>query len=274
MAHCRSRLQKYVLYLTARTLIMDYRKIIKEICKIGKLMVNPADYRISSKGDFNYVTDLDVLIERKITSFLQRKYPDIPMWSEETNHKPDGGRYWLLDPIDGTTNFMHDLSLSVISLALMENNRPVFALVYHPYLKNVYTAHTGKGAFLNGQQIKVSERPMKDSLIGFGTAPYNRAGFPDLLKKIDNIFPHVPDVRRIGAAALDLAFLARGSLDGFFESVLSPWDFAAGYLLVTEAGGILTTWEGKEVDFTAKTSLIGGNKKNFDDLVRIFNQTK
>lgn len=251
---------------------MNYQNILQEIIKIGKELLHPLKIEVQIKSDFNYVTAYDLMVEQKITTFLKENYPDILMWSEESNLPPNTDRYWLLDPIDGTTNFMHNLPLSAISLALIENHRPVFAVIHHPYLNDTYVAYEGQGAYLNDKRIQVSNRPLKESLVAFGTSPYNKLLFNDLIQRITNIFPEIPDIRRLGAASLDLVYLARGSFDAFLEKSLAPWDIAAGYLIVKEAGGILKTWDNQDINFKENTSVLAGTPSNFEHLFQIFNK--
>lgn len=164
-----------------------------------------------------------------------------------------------MDPIDGTTNFIKDYHVSAISAGLAKDGEKYIGVVYNPYLDEMFTAERGKGAFLNGRPIHVSRNPLSEGIVLFGTAPY----YEELSKKSFQMayayFKKALDVRRSGSAAIDLCSIAAGRAELYFELRLSPWDFAAGALIVEEAGGVVTTVEGGAVTLGQKCSVLATN---------------
>ena len=164
-----------------------------------------------------------------------------------------------MDPIDGTTNFMKDYHMSCISVGMTYNGELLAGVVYNPYLEEVYYARKGRGAFCNGKRINVSNEAIDNGIVLFGTAPY----YPEMKEKTFKIamdyYDRALDLRRSGSAALDMCAIAAGRAEVFFECVLCPWDFAAGTLLVREAGGCVTTLEGEEITLEKRCSLLATN---------------
>jgi len=241
---------------------MDFQKAIDAVKNQKSLILSRISLNtVTEKGHFDYVTNVDVEIEKNLQKALKTFYPSIPFWGEE-GEKPDlRGSYWLLDPIDGTTNYIHDYKCSVISLALVNKGEVVFGVIYNPYFDELFTAEKGKGSFCNGIKISVSKNLLEKSLISFGTTPYDRYLFSQLTELLKIIFPDVQDLRRSGSAAYDLALVASGRTDGYFELILRPWDFAAGILLVKEAGGKVTTCNGNILRFDTPISVLATNGK-------------
>ncbi len=241
---------------------MDFQKAIEIVKNQKSLMMNRLSFlSVEEKGRFDYVTNIDLEIQKTVQKALLSVYPNIDFWSEE-GEKPSGKRtFWLLDPIDGTTNFIHDYHCSVISLALIDQGHPIFGCIYNPYSDEVFTAEAGKGAYLNANLITVTQVSKEKALVSFGTDPYDKHLFGLLTEMLKKIFPEVQDLRRSGSAAFDLAMVACGRTDAFFELILQPWDFAAGYLLVKEAGGIVTTCRGSDLRFDTPVSLLAANPK-------------
>lgn len=203
---------------------------------------------IRKKGAINLVTETDLASEALILEILQRETPTIPVMAEESAHTFDvrGQRlYWVVDPLDGTTNFAHGLPHFAVSIALLDNERPIVGAVYHPILDELYCASSGGGAWLNDQQIHVSPTcELINSLVATGFPYEIERTLATVIRHLHTVLPAVRDVRRAGAAALDLAYVACGRLDGFYELDLQPWDTAAGWLLVTEAGGVVSDFCG------------------------------
>jgi len=244
--------------------------------KAGKIMLSAhvveSENEISAKsGDANFVTVFDVKIQEFIINSIKSRIPDALFIAEEKENDPEvllGEHCFIIDPIDGTTNFIREYKQSSISLAMFSRGKAVIGIVYNPYLDELFSALAGGGAFLNGKPISVSDKPISSALLGFGTSPYYRNELgrktSDLLH---DIFMECADYRRTGSAAIDLANLAAGRIDMFFEFRLSPWDIAAGYLLITEAGGKITDMRGNEIDFSAPSSVIASNKQIYDKLL-------
>ncbi len=205
-----------------------------------------------SKGDINlkhasdFVTYVDRESERMIIKTIKEVCPENTFLAEESL-KEDGDYLWIIDPLDGTTNYIHCYPMFAVSIALRHEKEIKIGVILDPLRDELYTAVKGKGAYLNGTHIKVSSvEEMRDALITTGF-PFRKKEMIDLyLKLFRNLFNRVSDIRRAGSAALDLAHLACGRCDGFFELGLSPWDVAAGSLLIKEAGGIVTDFGGGE----------------------------
>ena len=200
--------------------------------------------RGESKGRTgDWVTEVDRRSETAIRSVLERATPDIPILGEEEGGSA-GERYWVVDPLDGTTNFLLGFPVVAISIALVEARRPVVAVVRGPMLDLSFSAIRGAGAWTRGHPLRVSEREPGRAVVATALPFRDRALLPGYMPVLEAVFEGVEDVRRPGAAALDLAWVAAGVFDGYFELNLSPWDVAAGALLVEESGGVVTDWEG------------------------------
>jgi len=205
---------------------------------------------VTLKGDKNLVTEVDQESERLIVGHLLRSFPGHSIVAEEGEY-PQGDTpfRWIIDPLDGTTNYAHGFPWFCVSIGLESAGELVAGVIYNPMHDELFTATKGVGAFLNGQRLHVSSRsPLQNTLLGTGF-PYDCASDP--ANNFDNFIAFqkaARGIRRAGAAALDLAYVAAGRLDGFWELKLKPWDVAAGVLLVREAGGTVTTFDGTEYD--------------------------
>lgn len=213
----------------------------------GKLILDawsePKD--VIYKGRIDLVTQTDVLVEGQLKETLNRILPEANFLSEETSAAgPLEAQTWVVDPIDGTTNYVHGFPFVAISIALWEAGMPVFGLIYLPVMKELFYACAGQGAYLNDQRIHVSElKTLDKSLVATGF-PYDiRQEIDTVMWSIKNVLLRAQGVRRAGAAAVDLAYTACGRLDGFYEIGLKPWDTAAGILLVAEAGGRVSCFD-------------------------------
>lgn len=215
---------------------------------------------ISVKGSADYVTKVDIMVQEYLQSTLQELYPEIAFMGEEKNNQNVDFTLdtWIIDPIDGTTNLIHDCQFSAISVGLWsgKEQKIVFGMIYQPFSKDIYYAEAGQGAYLNGNRIHVSKETMfANSLIAIGTSPYQKELADDVWAIAKDIFLHCADIRRAGAASLDLAYVACGKLDGFYEQTLSAWDYAAGMLILKEAGGVITDYLGNEPAGNTKSSI-------------------
>ena len=235
------------------------------IRQAGKTMlearnVENSDHITVKPGDVNFVTVYDVAIQDFLMQEIQKQIPEACFIAEEQENDTSilSRKYcFLIDPIDGTTNFICDYRHSAVSVALFSYGVPVFGAVYDPYLDELFWAERGKGAYLNGTPIHVSERPLALAMVAFGSAPYYKEQLSNnTFQLLKELFLCCADIRRCGSAALDLAYLAAGRNDIFFEYRLSPWDIAAGALLVAEAGGILSDMNGNPIDYTKPTPVI------------------
>ena len=246
-------------------------QIISIVREAGEIVLSAHDvwsqtHEKSSAADL--VTEYDLAVER----FLKEKLPPLVPGSlffgeeEKENASPLTGWVFIVDPIDGTTNFVRGLKHSAISVALAHDGVVEYGVVYDPYKDEIFSARRGGGAFLNGRPIHVSERPLDQGVFGMGTAIYDRQFIAPTMRLTEQLFRRSCDFRRLGAAALDLCDVACGRLDLFFEYSLSPWDHAAGGLILTEAGGVLSTLEGRPMDYTRRCSVWASNRVNGDIL--------
>jgi myo-inositol-1(or 4)-monophosphatase len=219
--------------------------------------------KITFKGEINLVTEADFASQKAIIETLGRAFPSHDILAEEGefgHHRSMSGPIWVVDPLDGTTNFAHGFPMFAVSIAFREGGETRFGLVYHPLLDELFIAHKNKGATLNGEKVRVSRnRILSESLLATGF-PYDRRTSPE--NNLD-LFSHFElasqCVRRAGSAALDLANLSAGRFDGFWEPKLAPWDVAAGILLVEEAGGRATDYAGRPVEDLWCGELIASN---------------
>ena len=246
-------------------------QIISIVRQAGEIVLSAHDvwsqtHEKSSAADL--VTEYDLTVER----FLKEKLPPLVPGSlffgeeEKENASPLTGWVFIVDPIDGTTNFVRGLKHSAISVALAHDGVVEYGVVYDPYKDEIFSAKRGGGAFLNGRPIHVSERPLDQGVFGMGTAIYDRQFIAPTMRVTEQLFRRSCHFRRLGAAALDLCDVACGRLDLFFEYSLSPWDHAAGGLILIEAGGVLSTLEGRPMDYTRRCSVWASNRVNGDIL--------
>jgi myo-inositol-1(or 4)-monophosphatase len=200
---------------------------------------------IMEKNRNDFVTEIDTQSEKMLTETLARAFPDIGVLAEESAEIQDGESFWIIDPLDGTTNFIHGYPAIGVSIALVEGGRVVLGLVYDPLREELFEAAAGGGAFCNGRPISVSgvER-LSDSLLGTGFPFRVHRHLDAYLGVFKDLFQRCRGIRRAGAAVLDLSHVAAGRLDGFWELYLRPWDMAAGGLIVSEAGGIVSDFFG------------------------------
>ncbi len=200
--------------------------------------------QIDFKGEVNLVTQADIASEKMIVSALQEAYPGFAFLAEEGGEiLGENGYRWLVDPLDGTNNFAHAYPVFAVSIALYENTEPLIGVIYDPLRDECFSAAKGHGATLNGQPVRVSQIPdLKRGLMATGF-PYDRQVNSDNnTAAVDAFLRRAQGLRRAGAAALDLAYVAAGRLDGYWEKSLGAWDLAAGLLLVREAGGMVTPY--------------------------------
>ena len=233
---------------------MDLEKLCREVIRIAKdtgefiAQNKPAlkDIRISEKDFNNFVTSVDLESENRIVSELLKILPEAGIIGEEkTNDKNSNEYNWVIDPLDGTTNFIHGVPCFAISIALMYRSDILLGVVYEINLKECFYACKGSGAFLNGSPIHVSDSSnLKQSLIATGFPYYDYGRMAPWLKLFQYLMENTQGLRRLGSAATDLAYVACSRFDGFYEYALNAWDVAAGSLIVAEAGGIVTDFSG------------------------------
>ena len=183
------------------------------------------------KGREDFVTQVDIRVQEYMRNELSKRWPDVQFMGEEKDNSDIdfNGAVWILDPVDGTTNLIHDFKDSALSLGLCEQGQVTLGVIYQPFLDEIFWAQKGKGAFCNGKPIHVSDtRKLEDSLVAVGTSPYHRDLTEENFNAIRCIYEHCVDIRRMGAASVDLAYVACGRVEAYFERNLKPWDFAAG----------------------------------------------
>lgn len=248
-----------------------YEEILKKVCELerecGEILKN-ADHEnvgLESKGGHgNLVTYYDKMVQDKLQEGLKKILPEATFYGEEEEVHADisKGYAFIVDPIDGTTNFVMRSNYSAISIGLTKDLVRVAGAVYNPFTDEMYTAILGKGAFLNGKPIHVSLLDLKDNIAIFGTAPYYSEFGHVVFDMAAKYYDESLDVRRYGTASLDLCAVAAGRAGIYFENRLSPWDYAAGSLIVEEAGGICVQYDGSPVAVNKKCSVIGANKQS------------
>ena len=218
--------------------------------------------QVSIKGPSDFVSAADRKAEEILRAELSRARPDVGFLLEEggTVEGKDSGQRFIIDPLDGTTNFLHGIPQFAVSVALERNGSLVAGVVYNPINEELFTAERGQGAFLNDRRIRVAARTkLNDTVIGTGV-PHRGKGDHELFgRELRKVQADVAGVRRAGAASLDLAWVAAGRLDGFWERDLQPWDIAAGILLIREAGGYVTDLDGRD-DMFERGHLVAGNE--------------
>ena len=212
-------------------------------------------------GHANFVTAYDKKVQSELQKRLLEILPEAVFVGEEedVHASVKDGYAFIVDPIDGTTNFIKDYHASAISVALIKDAKRYMGVVYNPYLDEVYTAVKGKGAFLNGSPIQVSRQPLENGIVIFGTATYYEEHAKATFDMAYDYYCKALDVRRSGSAALDLCNIAAGRAELFFELRLCPWDYAAGSLIVEEAGGVVTTIDGGELPLNEGCGVLATN---------------
>ncbi len=209
----------------------------------GRMMLKYRDAAIHQKeGHFNFVTDADVAVQAFLKKELLSLLPDSRFFAEEQENAPlTDAPTFVVDPIDGTLNFMRCRNLSAVSIGLLEKKRPVLGVIYNPYADEMFSAEAGKGARLNGRAIHASKTPFENAMVCFGTSPYDADLVNRSIGAARQFLLRAGDLRRSGSAAIDLCDIACGRADVFFELRLRPWDVAAGSLIVGEAGGVFVS---------------------------------
>jgi myo-inositol-1(or 4)-monophosphatase len=240
---------------------------------INRASFDVEQLRVSEKNHNDFVTEVDRAAEQTIIEILKAAYPDHAILAEESgasaNLHDENENVWIIDPLDGTTNFIHGFPQYCVSIALQQRGQITQAVVYDPTRNDLFTASKGAGAYLNEKRIRVTKRDkLADALIGTGFPYSNLDKMDEYLKMFRLMTEKCAGLRRPGSAALDLAYVAAGRFDGFFEKGLKPWDVAAGSLLITEAGGIVGNFAG-ESDYLYKGDVLAGSPKVFAQMVNL-----
>ncbi len=223
---------------------------------------------VTTKAPNDFVSQVDYQAEQIIIEVLHEAFPDHAILAEESGSTGEGDYQWIIDPLDGTTNFLHGFPQFAVSIALRHRGRLEQAVVYDPMRQELFTASRGGGATLNDRRLRVSKRSgLEGALLGTGF-PFKQQQYLDAyLDTFRALFPMTAGIRRPGSAALDLAYVAAGRLDGFWEIGLKPWDCAAGALLIQEAGGLVSDFAGGNT-FLDTGNLVAGNPKVFKAILQ------
>lgn len=229
-------------------MLIDYKQVQQIVRQTDSIIFNSDLLQHTfTKGPADYVTLADKRVQTYLQDSLSNLYPQIQFMGEEKNNDEIdfGNDMWILDPIDGTTNLIQSCNFSAVSLGLWNGKTQsiVLGIIYQPFSKEFFYAAEGQGAFLNDSPIHVSsKKELNNCVISAGTTPYHKQFADEVFEASKKVFLNCADIRRTGSAALDMAYVACGRLDGYFDKILSPWDYAAGYLIVKEAGGLTTDY--------------------------------
>lgn len=230
-------------------------------------------------GRHNLVTDYDHLSEELIISSLKKEFPEDHFLAEERGSLRSSASEatpkfeWVIDPLDGTVNFAHTIPVFSVSIGCRWKEEILLGVVYQPITEEIFTAEKGQGSFLNGKRLRVTKtNQLNDAIVGTGF-PYNLLEDPlHCIEKLSRVLQHGIPIRRLGAASIDLAYVADGRFDAFFEVVLQPWDLAAGVLIVEEAGGKVSTWQGKPLNIDEHQPVLVSNGQVHQELQRILEE--
>ena len=270
------QLQNIFYFKVKKLNLLKLQKKVISTVKLAAKIFNKGAISVTQKdGAANLVTNADVEIQKFLQDRLQKILPQSGFLCEEENVEDNKKDYvWVIDPIDGTTNFARDIPECVISVALLYKNEPVVSVVYAPRLKLLFTATKGGGAYCCGKKIAVSDKKFEESLFCTGLCVYEKQLSNYCSEIMFKTHDLCSDIRRFGSCALELCYLALGRCDLHFEIRTYAWDYAAGYLILTEAGGVLKGYNNEELDFRSMTMLVGANnKENFEKLNAIICET-
>lgn len=237
----------------------------------GNYMKQSKQLKVYTKTDVaNIVTNIDVEVQKQIIQKLQTVIANASFIAEEKDNEMLGNGYvWVIDPIDGTTNFAYDFKHSCISIGLLKDKQAVLGVVYNPYLDELFTATKGNGSYLNGAKIAVNQNDLKESLVVMGTSPYRKELATTTFAIMKDIFLSARDIRRTGSAALDICYVACGRVDAYFEANVSPWDYCAASIILEEARGVCRSLTTATFSFEEPIAMLAANANNFDGLYQI-----
>ena len=251
---------------------MQLEQCRQAVLEAGKRLITAGDISVEEKTDYtNLVTKYDKATQQFLVERFSQIMEEATFLCEEEDMADTSGAYvFIIDPIDGTANFTKYFGHSAVSAALAREGKLLWGAVYNPFTDELFEARAGQGALCNGKRIHVSADNLKHSLVAFGTSPYYKELRDASFRIALDVMDHALDIRRSGSAALDLCYTACGRCGVFFELKLSAWDFAAGMLILQEAGGIITDMHGNTPDFTAKSSIVAGNKEAHREFMNLY----
>ena len=244
---------------------------MKVALRCGAIIKGAKEEHVAAEEKTNFrnlVTAYDIKVQETAVAMLSKEFPDAAFFCEENDEQGNlkAECVFIIDPIDGTANFANHMNMSCISIGCFMNGVPEIGVVYDPYADELYSAARGMGAFLNGRPIHVTEAPLEHTLVMFGTAPYNLDKADRTFEKLKYIFPKCMDVRRRGSAEIDFCTVACGRAGLFFEEVLSLWDFAAGLVILEEAGGEAYTFMGTPMPLDGrKSNVVAGPRRCIEE---------
>ncbi len=249
-------------------------KLLEIIKEAGELFKDGfySSKELTFKAKKDLVTQYDVAVEEFLKQKFKKEFPTFNIIAEESdNSSVVFGDSIIIDPIDGTTNFVNKLPHTAISVGVYKNKKPFIGIVYNPILDQLYSAQVNKGAFLNGKKIKVSnEKDFSKALISTGfpyTCSSNKEDLNDIINKLKKVLPLCQDIRRLGAASLDICYVASGIYEGYYEMNLKAWDVSAGLIILSEAGGWFSSLQNKEYDLFNSKYIVASNKKIHKELL-------
>lgn len=254
---------------------MEYTFLLNDVIGLVKeasVIMLRRDFEVTEKGDVvNIVTSADIAVQTFLEEKLPALLPGSAFVGEEGNEAAQKAEYlWIVDPIDGTTNFARDLGQSGISVALVHNWKPVLGVVYNPVKEELFHATVGQGAYCNGKRLEATRRPFGSGLFCTAWSAYNKALAPQCMAVMEEVYAQCNDFRRFGVCSLELCYLAQGKCDLYFEIRLFPWDYAAAGLILQEAGGIITGLDGGPAAMDRTSPIIAANSpENHEKLLKI-----
>lgn len=255
---------------------MNYKLLADKICEIAKqagtLITSTIQLDIIEKdGAVNIVTNMDIASQKLIVEKCLELLPDSSILAEENEENHLGDEFtWVIDPIDGTTNFAYGYHHSCISIALLYKKKGLIGVIYDPYLDECFVGIDSEGSWCNGKEIHVSSNPMTSALCVVGTSPYYKKDYAEqTFKMMKSLFLKGRDIRRSGSAALDLCYVASGKCDVYAELRLSPWDYAAGIIILENAGGKYRVLENKTLSYDSPVGLVASNQKCFEEAIQL-----
>lgn len=244
-----------------KTIIRNAGELIKHV-RLSPEQIHSKDNRL------DFVTKYDVVVQNFLELHFRANWPDYPFIGEEQEEHEFGQKGFIVDPIDGTTNFILGIPHYSISVAVMEEGKIVQGVVYSPALDEMFWAKSGKGAYLNSERLQNPDLPFAETVIGIGSSPYNESLREPTLAMIGEIMKRT-DIRCLGSSALDLCYVAAGKQGGYFEYEINPWDIAAGMLIAREAGATVTTIEGKEPPLDRTLTILAAGPKIYAEMREI-----
>ncbi|MDD3267429.1 MAG: inositol monophosphatase family protein [Burkholderiales bacterium] len=226
--------------------------------------------KVATKGHNDFVSEVDHKAEQEIIRTISKAFPEHNILGEETGLIDNGSEFtWIIDPLDGTTNYIHSHPQYAVSIGVKEGDKVIAGVVFDPNRNDIYTAEAGKGAKLNDNRIRVSKTTtLAESLLATGFPTYDMSFLDQYMAIFKEMITSTAGQRRAGSAALDLAYVASGAVDGYWEFNLKPWDIAAGYLLVKEAGGLICDFDGEQNMFNSG-NIIAANPKMISQILKI-----